>query len=255
MHSAGVRCAYFTTSLRVDRVSIAFRSEKESVQRRDHANFAPNSREKIAKFPKNFGGPRAQKVRELGQRCFANLRISLQLSAESVCVLMQDKARVQRRDHAKIAKKSGEKFANFRKFFGAPRAEKLRELGRRCCADRKISLHLFFESVHDLMQDIKSTSPAPRSRKICVKIGRKIYKISGNSARPVHKNLRALGHRALRILRSVAESWPSQHCIQIRKKQASGVAFPQVLRPTRAKKMRSSRKISARGCVSLSTDG
>ena len=45
-----MRCAYFTTSLRVDRVSIAFRSEKESVQHRGHANFAPNSREKIVKL-------------------------------------------------------------------------------------------------------------------------------------------------------------------------------------------------------------
>ena len=146
-HSASVRCAYCTASLRLDRVSIAFRSEKSarpastsrkfcakiarkvckipeirhasrtklacirpacaahaaqrrcalnerarntfksekaSVQCRGHANFAPNSREKIAKLPKNFGAPRARKLRELGQRCFANLRTSLQLFFESV---------------------------------------------------------------------------------------------------------------------------------------------------------------------------
>ena len=100
VHSASVRCAYFTASLRVDRVSIAFRSEKESVQRRDHANFAPNSRERIAKSPKNFGAPRAQKLRELGQRGCANRKTSSQLFSESACVLMQDNARVQRRDDA-----------------------------------------------------------------------------------------------------------------------------------------------------------
>ena len=88
VHSASVRCAYFTTSLRVDRVSIAFRSEKESVQRRDHANFAPNSRERIAKFPRKIGAPRAQKLREVGQRCCAKRRTSLQLFSESVCILI-----------------------------------------------------------------------------------------------------------------------------------------------------------------------
>ena len=77
VHSASVRCACFTTSLRVDRVSIAVRSEKESVPRRDHANFAPNSRERIVKSPKNFGAPRAQKLRELDQRGCANCRTSL----------------------------------------------------------------------------------------------------------------------------------------------------------------------------------
>ena len=113
VQSAIARCAYCTMSLRAHRVSIAFRSEKKAhVQRRDHANSAPNSRERIATFPKNFGAPRAEKLRELGQRCCENRRISLQLFYESVCVLMPPKARGQRRDHAKIAKKSGEKFTN-----------------------------------------------------------------------------------------------------------------------------------------------
>ena len=104
---------YFTTSLRVDPVSLAFRSEKESVQRRDHANFAPNSREKIAESPENFGAPRTQKLRKLGQRGCAKRRTSLQLFSESACVLMQDKARVQRRDDANFAQNSREKFAKF----------------------------------------------------------------------------------------------------------------------------------------------
>ena len=123
VHSASVRCAYFTTSLRVDRVSIAFRSEKESVQRRDHANFAPNSRERIAKSPKNFGAPRAQKLRELGQRGCAKRRTSLQLFSKSACVLMQDNSRVQRRDDANLAQNSREKFENFPEIRHAPRTK------------------------------------------------------------------------------------------------------------------------------------
>ena len=81
------------------------------MQRRDHANFALNSREKIAKSPKNFGAPRAQNLREHSQRGCANRRTSLQLFSESACVRMQDNARVQRRDDANFAQKSREKFA------------------------------------------------------------------------------------------------------------------------------------------------
>ena len=103
---------------------------KKSAQRRDRANFAPNSRERIAKSPKNFGAPRAQKLREVGQRCCANLRTSLKLFFESVCVLMHDCARVQRREHTKFAQKSGEVLQNFGKS-GTARAQKLHALGQR----------------------------------------------------------------------------------------------------------------------------
>ena len=100
-------------------------SKKESARRRLSANFAPNSREENAEFQKNVGAPRSQKLRELAQRCCANRRTSLQLLFESVCVLMQDNARVQRRDHANFAQKAGENFKfsqNFRKS-GTPRAQ------------------------------------------------------------------------------------------------------------------------------------
>ena len=119
------------TSLRVDWISIAFIFEKESVQRRDHANFAPNSRERIAKFPKNFGAPRAENLRELGPRGCANLRISLQLFSESVYAFTQDNARVQRRDDANVAQKTREKFAKFPEIRHAPRTKNLRALGQR----------------------------------------------------------------------------------------------------------------------------
>ena len=99
-------------------------SKKANVQRRDHANFAPNSRERIAKFPKNFGAPRAQNLRELGRRGCASLRISLQLVSESAYALAQDNARVQRRDDANVAQKTRKKFAKSPEIRHAPRAHK-----------------------------------------------------------------------------------------------------------------------------------
>ena len=42
--------------------------------------------------------------------CDANCRTSLQLFAESACVLMQDNARVQRRDEANFAQSLRENF-------------------------------------------------------------------------------------------------------------------------------------------------
>ena len=52
---------YSTTSLRVDRVIIAFRSEKESVRRQNHATFAPNSREKKNQSFRKFSARSAHK--------------------------------------------------------------------------------------------------------------------------------------------------------------------------------------------------
>ena len=102
---------YFTTSLRVERVRIASRSEKARVQHRDHAIFVPNSRERIAKFPKKIGAPRAQKLHEISQRDCTNLGTSFNFVSEPKCVLMQDNSRVQRRDHANFAQQLRGKFA------------------------------------------------------------------------------------------------------------------------------------------------
>ena len=126
--------------------------KKANVQRRDHANFAPNSREKIANFPKIFGALRAQKMRHSASvvaqtaefccssfpsRCAFECKIKRESSVEITQSLRKNRAK---------------NLQNFRKF-GAPRAQKLR----------------------------------------------------------------AFSHRALRMLQNVIESWPSQHCIQIRK--------------------------------------
>ena len=124
VHSASVRCATLQNIAdRVDRVIIACISEKESVQHRHHANFAPNSCEKIAESPENFGAPRTQKFRKLGQRGCEKRRRSLKLFSELACVLMQDKARVQRQDDATFAQNSREKIAKFPEIRHAPRTK------------------------------------------------------------------------------------------------------------------------------------
>ena len=161
------------------RVSIACRSEKESVQRRDHANFARNSRERIAKFPKNFGAPRAENLRELGPRGCANLRISLQLFSESAYAFTQDNARVQRRDDANVAQKTRENFAKFPEIRHAPRAHK----------------------------QFACTRPARAARTL---------------------------QRRGELIDSALHTDP--------KKKASSVGITQILRATRAKELRSSRK-------------
>ena len=89
-------------------------------------------------------------------------------------------------------------------------------------------------------------SPASRSRKICAKIWRKFCKIFGNSARPAQKNCMhsasvrcACCTTSLRVDRSRIAS-------RFEKSQAPGVGITQILRPNRAKELRSFRKISAR---------
>ena len=82
MHSASVRCAHFTTSLRVDRVSIASRAEKAGVQRRDHANLCPTRAKELQIFLKFRRVARTEKrVQSASVRC-ANCRMSLQLVDE-----------------------------------------------------------------------------------------------------------------------------------------------------------------------------
>ena len=103
----------------------------DNIQRRDHANFAPNSRERIAKSPKKFGAPRAQKLRELGQRGCANRRTSLQLFLSSRRAFECKITRESSVEMTQILRKNrAKKLQNFRKS-GTPRAQKLRALGQR----------------------------------------------------------------------------------------------------------------------------
>ena len=102
----------------------------------------PTRAKKNAKFQKNFGAPRSQKLREIGQRCCANLRTSLELFFESVCVLMHDCARVQRREHTKFAQKIRRNFAKFWKIRHGPRSKKCMRLASVRCANCTMSLRV-----------------------------------------------------------------------------------------------------------------
>ena len=84
------------------------------------------------KFPKKFGAPRAENLRELGPRGCASLRISLQLFSESAYAL----SKITRESSVEMTQMSRKKRAknlqNFRKS-GTPRGRtnNLRALGQR----------------------------------------------------------------------------------------------------------------------------
>ena len=84
VHSASVRYKYCTTSLRVSRVIIAFRSESNKRPASGSRKFCAQLARKICKID----APRVQKLREVGQRCCAKRRTSLQFFSESVCNLI-----------------------------------------------------------------------------------------------------------------------------------------------------------------------
>ena len=124
-------CAYLKTSLKVNWVSIAFRSEQDKRPALGSHKFCAQLAPKNCKV---FGTPRKEKLHKFGQRDCTNCRYSLQLFYESMCVLMQDNARFQRRDHAKLAQKSCKKLENFQKS-GTPRAQK------NACTRRSWAVH------------------------------------------------------------------------------------------------------------------
>ena len=161
--------------------------KKANVQRRDHANFAPNSREKIANFRKNFGAPRAEKLRELGQRCCANQRISLHLFIESERILLQGKVRVQRRYHAKFAQKSGEKFAKIPEIRHAPRQKNCVHSAIVRCAHCTMSLRV--DRVRVAFRSKKIKRLASGSRKFCAQLPRKNCKVPENFRRAARTNV------------------------------------------------------------------
>ena len=145
--------------------------KKTNVQRRDHTNFWRNSRKRIAKFPKIFGTPRAEKLHKFGQRDCTNCRTSLQLFIESMCVLMQDNARVQRRDHAKFAQKFEkilQKIANLPEIRHAPRTKNCAHSSIVNCSYITTSLRLYRVSI--AFRSEKDKRPASGSHKICAQL-------------------------------------------------------------------------------------
>ena len=147
----------------------------------------------ISKFPTNFGAPRAQKLRELGRRGCANRRTSLQLFFESACVRMQDNARVQRRDDANLAQKSGEKFAKFPEIRHAPRTE-IARTRPACAAHTSQRRRECIESV--LHSDSKRKASSVGITQILPPNSReRNFKVSENFGAPRAQKLRELGQR------------------------------------------------------------
>ena len=135
--------------------------KKAGVQRRDHANLCPTRAKELQNSRKNS-------ARRAHKNCVNSVSVVaqtfkclLQLFCESVCVPMQDKARVQRRDHAKFAQKSGEKFAKISEIQHAPRTKIARSQPR--CAHCTTSLRV--DRVSIASRSEKSRRPALASRK------------------------------------------------------------------------------------------
>tara|TARA_B100001142_G_scaffold3311_1_gene3439 strand:+ start:63 stop:440 length:378 start_codon:yes stop_codon:yes gene_type:complete len=109
-------------------------------------NLRKNLREKFAKFRKS-GTPRAQKLRAPSQRALQILHNLAERLLGQHCIQIRIKlSSVQRRDHADFAPNSRERIAKFPKKIGMPRAQKLREVGQRCCAKHRTSLRFFYET-------------------------------------------------------------------------------------------------------------
>ena len=95
---------------------------------------------------RNFGAPRAQNLRALGQRTLRNPQNSVEALHRVCSAFKCKKARVTRQDHANLAPKSREIIAKFLKKFGAPRAHKIACTRPACAETRITSSKLFTKS-------------------------------------------------------------------------------------------------------------
>jgi len=113
--------------------------------RRDHAHCAPKSRERIAKFPKNFGAPRAQKLRALSMRSEKSNDIFEALE-QITSALPSKKRAVGVEITQSFAPKSRERIAEFLEFRRAARTKFA--CNRPVCVTQtsELRLQLFAES-------------------------------------------------------------------------------------------------------------
>ena len=117
-----LRKSYDVTEV-FDRVHGAFRSEKTGARRRDHGNVVRKSREIIAKFPEFRRALRRKScvysASVRGEK-YRNVDVAL---GEVGSLFRSEKVRAWRRDHAKFAQNSGEKFAKIPEIQHAPRTK------------------------------------------------------------------------------------------------------------------------------------
>ena len=103
LNSASMRCVSRIISLQVLTESdMRPNAKKVRAWRRCQANFAPNSREE---FLRKSGAPREQRLRALGQRALRMLKNVAEVDRVENA-FRSEKARVRRRDRAKVAPKS-----------------------------------------------------------------------------------------------------------------------------------------------------
>ena len=129
VHSASVRCANCRTSLHLSTESdVRSDPKKASSRRRDHANFAPKSRERNANFSELRRASR-RKNACIRPACVAQTacrRCTCQTSRQ--CVQIRRKTRVRRRAHRNFTQKIHKRnLKELRKF--EPRAQNSRVFG------------------------------------------------------------------------------------------------------------------------------
>ena len=143
INSASMRCVSRRTSLQVlNESEMRSNAKKVRAWRRCQANFAPNSREE---FLRKSGAPREQRLRALGQRALRMLKKKAEVDRVGNA-FRSEKARVRRRDHAKVAPKSRKRIAKFPKVFGAARAQKVACTRPSCAETRMTASKLFTKS-------------------------------------------------------------------------------------------------------------
>ena len=112
-----VRCACCTMSLRVHRVSIAFRFEKGKRPASGSRKFRAQLARKNCKISEKFRRAPHKSCVNPASVVAQNLRILLQLHSKSMCVRMRDKARVPSVEITQNLRKNRTKnLQNFRKF-------------------------------------------------------------------------------------------------------------------------------------------
>ena len=129
----------------LERVGSAFQCETVRVRRRCHANFPPNLRVEIPKFPEIRRAARAKTACIRPASAAHTQRNVAEVDRVDVAYHFK-KARVWRRNHANVAPKSRVKIAKFLKIFGAPRAQKIACTRPACAATRITSSKLFTKS-------------------------------------------------------------------------------------------------------------
>ena len=178
----------------MERVSSACRSEKAHVEITHIVR--QNRAKETAKFPKNFGAPRAQKLRALSIRNEKNLMTSLKLLKKSRVRCHRKSARSASRSRKVLRRNRAKELQNSWKF-GAPRAQYLRAIGQ-CALRKPQNFNAAVCRVGRAFKCKKRESAAVESTQIFHRIRAKELRTSRNFGESrAQKTMPELGQRAL----------------------------------------------------------